>query len=113
VHPKNWRKGIGRVLVASGLSKAKELDVDVFVLAFKAGYRVYEGLGLIEVDRVVEYDPLLFPGGDGEYGAYFFVSKVYAATEVEGKVLQAVEAEVRPIHSEGEAAAVAGTPSGG
>jgi hypothetical protein len=77
VHPRNWGKRIASALVASGLSKAKEMGVDVFVLAFKAGRNVYKRQGLIEVDRVVEYDTNLFPGGDGEYGAYFFVSKVY------------------------------------
>ena len=105
VHPDNWRKGIASALVASGLAKAKELNVDVFVLAFKAGYGVYKRMGLIEIDRVVDYDQVLFPGGDGEYGAYFFVSKVYGAEGAGGETPMLVEAEVTPVNSEKEAVA--------
>ena len=68
--------------------------MDVFVLAFKAGYNVYKRLGLIEVERTVEYDPVLFPGGDGEYGAYFFVSRVYEPMDAKQKEPHVVEADV-------------------
>ena len=82
--------------------------MDVFVLAFKAGYGVYKRMGLIEIDRVVDYDQVLFPGGDGEYGACFFVSKVYGAEGAEGaegETPKLVEAEVTPVNSEKEAVA--------
>ena len=101
VHPDNWRKGVGSALVASGLSKAKEMDADVFVLAFKAGYSLYKRHGLIEVDRTVAYDTNLFPDGDGEFGAYFFVSKVYEKTDSQEKEPHVVEVDAKEVSGEG------------
>ena len=96
VHPDNWRKGIGSALVESGLSQAKELGADVFVLAFKAGHKVYKNAGLIEVDKVVEYDTNIFPDGDGEHGAWFFVSKVYEPKGKTEKEPKLVEGDIKP-----------------
>ncbi|KAF3763309.1 acyl-CoA N-acyltransferase [Cryphonectria parasitica EP155] len=45
VHPDNQGKGIGSALVKHGIQKARELGIDVFVLAFASGFKVYTNAG--------------------------------------------------------------------
>lgn len=69
VHPDNQGKGIASGLVQSGIDKARELGLDIFVLAFESGKGVYQRLGF-QVDRDFKMDDSPF-GGPGEYHFYF------------------------------------------
>ncbi|KAF6805603.1 acetyltransferase [Colletotrichum sojae] len=74
VHPENMGKGIGTELVRSGMRRAQELGVGVFILAFQAGLNVYLRLGFKEVDRVVQ-DAAKW-GGEGDYAVYLLTYEV-------------------------------------
>ena len=62
------------MLVESGIREAKKMDLDIFVLAFKAGLGVYKRAGFKLLDQVIQDDSKF--GGTGEYGAYFLVKEV-------------------------------------
>ncbi|KAF6820411.1 acetyltransferase [Colletotrichum musicola] len=74
VHPENMGKGIGTELVRSGMRRAEELGVGVFILAFRAGLNVYLRLGFKEVDRVVQ-DATKWRG-EGDYAVYLLTYEV-------------------------------------
>lgn len=71
VHPNNQRKGVGTALVKSGMNQADKLELAIFVHAFKEGVALYKRMGFQLVAELVQDDSAL--GGNGEYGAYFFV----------------------------------------
>ena len=74
VHPDNKRKGIGSMLVASGMKQAEKMGVDVFVLAFNQGKPVYTKLGFKLLDQLEQDDTPY--GGKGNYGTYFMEYEV-------------------------------------
>ncbi|CRG89003.1 hypothetical protein PISL3812_06038 [Talaromyces islandicus] len=74
VHPSNQGKGIATALVASGIRRAEEIGLSIFIMAYKAGRGVYARLGCEEVDRVIQ--DMSKYGGVGEYAAYFMVYDV-------------------------------------
>jgi N-acetylglutamate synthase-like GNAT family acetyltransferase len=77
VHPSQMRKGIATALVQSGINMAKELGIDVYVLAFSMGREVYDRLGFKEVERNIQ--DLATWGGSGEYAVYFMILEVNKA----------------------------------
>lgn len=60
VHPSHQRHGIATALVASGMRAAEELGLDMFILAFRAGWKVYERLGFV-VEKVCVQDGMFLP----------------------------------------------------
>ncbi|PSR85670.1 acyl-CoA N-acyltransferase [Coniella lustricola] len=52
VHPDHQGNGIASALVQHGIKKAKELGLPVFVLAFEAGFRLYEKAGFKVLDTL-------------------------------------------------------------
>ncbi|KAJ0332946.1 hypothetical protein COL5a_001674 [Colletotrichum fioriniae] len=63
VHPDNQGKGIGTALVKSGLSRAKDLGLDVFIHAMEAGVDLYKRLGFVVKAEFLQDDTKY--GGDG------------------------------------------------
>ncbi|KAI5928538.1 hypothetical protein F4810DRAFT_644084 [Camillea tinctor] len=74
VHPDNGGRGIGTMLVESGIAQAERMGVDIFVLAYKAGLGVYFRLGFKLLEQLIQDDSKY--GGQGEYGAYFLEKEV-------------------------------------
>ncbi|KAK1572847.1 acetyltransferase [Colletotrichum navitas] len=64
VHPDNQGKGIGTVLVESGMKQAEEMKLDIFVHAMKAGVGVYKRLGF-SIEKEFSQDDTEY-GGEGE-----------------------------------------------
>ncbi|EFQ36031.1 acetyltransferase [Colletotrichum graminicola] len=64
VHPDNQGKGIGTLLVESGMKQAEELKLDIFVHAMKAGVGVYKRLGFY-IEKEFFQDDTKY-GGEGE-----------------------------------------------
>lgn len=54
MHPEHQHKGYGTVLVSHGIQKAEELGMDVFVLAFEGGFRLYDNTGFVELWSIVQ-----------------------------------------------------------
>lgn len=52
VHPDNQGRGIASALVQHGIKKAKELGLEVFVLAFESGFRLYEKAGFKTLETI-------------------------------------------------------------
>jgi len=75
VHPEYWRKGIGTMLVQSGVHEIESLGMklDILVRAKKAALPLYKKAGFVLVDQLVQ-DASRF-GIKEEYGAYFLVRK--------------------------------------
>jgi len=71
VHPDNQGKGIGTALVQSGMIEAAKLNLDIFILAFKAGLGLYKRLGF-RVEREIVQDDSKY-GGPGDYRTYFMI----------------------------------------
>lgn len=65
VHPSQQGNGIATLLVREGMKQAERLGLDVFVMAFKGGFRLYEKLGFrVEKELVQDDRPY---GGEGQY----------------------------------------------
>jgi ribosomal protein S18 acetylase RimI-like enzyme len=75
VHPEYWRKGIGSMLVQSGIHEIDtlELDLDILVRAKKAALALYQKAGFVLVDQFIQ-DASRF-GVKEEYGAFFLVRR--------------------------------------
>ncbi|OIW28767.1 acyl-CoA N-acyltransferase [Coniochaeta ligniaria NRRL 30616] len=73
VPPAFRRRGIASALVRRGLEEAEKLGFDTFVLAMRAGLRVYQKAGFVLLDHVLidatEY------GGDKDYGGWCLEKK--------------------------------------
>lgn len=69
MHPEHQGKGYGTVLVNHGIRKAKELGMDIFVLAFVGGFRLYDKAGFVELDSIVQDATSL--GGNDNYACRF------------------------------------------
>lgn len=65
VHPENQGKGIATALVQAGIKKAEELGVDILVLAFVGGFKVYNNTGFKSLWTYVQ-DATRF-GGTKDY----------------------------------------------
>ncbi|KAK0378525.1 acetyltransferase [Colletotrichum limetticola] len=63
VHPDNQGKGIGTALVKSGISKAKELCLDIFIHAMEDGVDLYKRLGFVIGTEFLQDDTKY--GGNG------------------------------------------------
>lgn len=63
VHPENQGKGVGTALLKHGIQKAEELGLDIFVLAFISGFKVYKNVGFKVLDSIVQ-DATRFGGND-------------------------------------------------
>jgi predicted N-acetyltransferase YhbS len=72
VHPENQGKGIGTLLVQSGIEQAEKLGLDIYVLSFEAGKGVYDRLGFRTEKELIQDDSMY--GGTGHYPVYF---KIY------------------------------------
>ena len=64
-------KGIGSALVRSGLETAEKLNLDVFVLAFEGGLRLYKALGFRILKEVIRNDDTF--GNDKKYSNAFLL----------------------------------------
>ncbi|KAK0647988.1 hypothetical protein B0T16DRAFT_490891 [Cercophora newfieldiana] len=71
VHPDRQGEGIGTALTESGIKKAVELGLPIFVMGFDVSRGLYLRLGFREVESVLQDDRKF--GGDGNYNAYFMV----------------------------------------
>ncbi|KAI1505522.1 acyl-CoA N-acyltransferase [Biscogniauxia marginata] len=74
VRPDYRGRGIGTMLVESGISQAERMGVNIFVIAYKAALGVYLRLGFKLLDQIIQDDSKY--GGKGEYGAYFLEKEV-------------------------------------
>lgn len=74
VHPENMGKGIATMLVQSGIKRAEELGVGIFILAYQAGLNLYLRQGFKEIARVVQ-DAVKW-GGTGDYAVYLLTYEV-------------------------------------
>ncbi|MCJ1315549.1 hypothetical protein MMC15_000869 [Xylographa vitiligo] len=74
VLPEFRGRGIGTMLVESGIREAEKMGLDVFVLGMKAGLGVYRRVGFELLDKIIQDDSRF--GGKGEYGAYFLEKDV-------------------------------------
>ncbi|KAK4450599.1 acyl-CoA N-acyltransferase [Podospora aff. communis PSN243] len=71
VYPERQGQGVGTALVESGIRKAEELGMPIFVMGFDVSRNLYLRLGFREVESVLQDDRKF--GGDGNYNAYFMV----------------------------------------
>lgn len=69
VHPEEQGRGVGTALVRHGIAKARELGVDIFVMAFVGGFGLYERLGFTLLDAIVQ-DATPY-GGNDNYAVRF------------------------------------------
>jgi predicted N-acetyltransferase YhbS len=79
VHPDNQGKGIASALVQSGIRQAEQLGLDIFVLAFRAGFGVYKRLGF-RMERELIQDDTIY-GGEGDYPVRFMIYEHSKPTE--------------------------------
>lgn len=80
VHPQHQGKGVGTALLRHGIQKAEELGIDIFVLAFVGGFRVYKNMGFITLDSLVQ-DATAY-GGNNCYAVQFMEYLVEKKDEV-------------------------------
>lgn len=71
VHPDNQGRGIGSLLVASGIRQAERLGLPIYVMAFDISLGLYLRQGFREISRVLQDDTKF--GGNGQYNAYFLI----------------------------------------
>ncbi|OHF02975.1 acetyltransferase [Colletotrichum orchidophilum] len=64
VHPDNQGKGIGTALVQSGMARAKEMGLDIFIHAMEAGVDLYKRLGFC-IEKEFFQDDTTY-GGNGQ-----------------------------------------------
>ena len=74
VHPDNRGQGIATRLVEHGIAQAKNLRVDLIVMAYKAGVGVYQRLGFETIETLLQDDSQY--GGEGEFRVYYMVLRV-------------------------------------
>ncbi|EHK18061.1 uncharacterized protein TRIVIDRAFT_45222 [Trichoderma virens Gv29-8] len=80
VHPENQGKGIGTLLIQSGMKEAEKLGLDIFVLAFRRGWGVYSRAGFRVEQELIQDDSMY--GGDGNYGVRFMIYEQPTKSEV-------------------------------
>lgn len=88
VHPKHWKQGIALQLVQSGLREAEKLGLDVFVMAFSQGRRVYERAGFTWRGEVVQ-DVSQF--GGTKHGVYFMEKRIESKEGLEKQAIRLKE----------------------
>lgn len=71
MHLDNQGKCLAIALVQSGIDQVRKLELDIFILAFKAGLIVYKRLGFRIENQSIQDDSMY--GGKGEYGVYFMI----------------------------------------
>ncbi|KAJ0108764.1 hypothetical protein J7T55_011255 [Diaporthe amygdali] len=69
VHPENQGKGVGTALLEHGIAKARELNIDIFVLGMVGGWRIYKRMGFKLMETVVQ-DATKY-GGNENYAFQF------------------------------------------
>lgn len=69
VHPEHQGKGVGTALLKYGIEKAKEMNMDIFVLAMVGGFRIYTRMGFELMETVVQ-DATRY-GGNDNYTFHF------------------------------------------
>jgi ribosomal protein S18 acetylase RimI-like enzyme len=80
VHPENQGKGVATALVQSGMRHAEEMGLDIFVLAFKPAWGVYQRLGF-RTERELIQDYSVY-GGESEYGVRYMIYEPSTRSEV-------------------------------
>lgn len=63
VHPENQGKGVGTALLKHGIEKAREMNMDIFVLGMAGGFRIYKRMGFKLMETVVQ-DATRYGGND-------------------------------------------------
>lgn len=74
VHPDQQNKGVGAALISHGNQKAQQLGINIFVLAFSSGFKLYEKMGFKLLDYIIQ-DATSF-GGNENYAIQFMEYKV-------------------------------------
>lgn len=69
VHPNYQRKGIGTALIKHGIKKAREIGIDIFVLALEGGFKAYENTGFRLLESIVQDATRV--GGSKRYSIQF------------------------------------------
>lgn len=69
VHPENQGKGAGLALLKHGIHKAKELGLDIFVMALIGGFGIYKRMNFKLLDSLTQ-DATPF-GGNNNYAVQF------------------------------------------
>ncbi|KAI3392442.1 hypothetical protein diail_5686 [Diaporthe ilicicola] len=69
VYPDNQRKGVGTALLEYGIEKARELNLDIFVLGMVGGLGIYQRMGFKLMETVTQ-DATPF-GGNDNYTFHF------------------------------------------
>lgn len=69
VHPDEQGKGVGSALLEHGIRKAQELRLDIFVLSFVGGFKIYEHRGFKLLDSMVQ-DATPY-GGNSQYAVQY------------------------------------------
>ncbi|CEJ82776.1 hypothetical protein VHEMI02824 [[Torrubiella] hemipterigena] len=65
IHPDQQGKGIGTLLLKKVMECAADLKLDMYILACKPGFRLYEKMGFTVLRELVQDDSMF--GGDGKY----------------------------------------------
>lgn len=63
VHPENQGKGVGTALLQHGIEKAREMNMDIFVLGMVGGWSIYKRMGFKLMETVVQ-DATRYGGND-------------------------------------------------
>ncbi|POS73480.1 acetyltransferase [Diaporthe helianthi] len=63
VHPENQGRGVGKALLKHGIEKAREMNMDIFVLGMAAGFQIYKRMGFTVMEKVVQ-DATRYGGND-------------------------------------------------
>ncbi|RFU78513.1 acyl- n-acyltransferase [Trichoderma arundinaceum] len=71
VHPENQGKGVGSLLIQSGMKQAEKLGLDIFIVAFRGGWGVYSRHGFRVEEELIQDDSIY--GGPGEYAMRFMI----------------------------------------
>lgn len=78
IHPDQQGKGIGSLLVKTVTDCAEDLKLDMYILACKPGFRLYEKMGFTVLRELVQDDSKF--GGDGKYTMRYLIRR-YRAQE--------------------------------
>lgn len=74
VHPESQRRGVGTALIQHGIKKARELGIDIFLMAFVSGFKLYENTGFKLLESIVQDATRL--GGNNNYAVRFMELEV-------------------------------------
>lgn len=74
MHPRNKGRGIATLLIEQGIRLAKQMQLPILAISYRASRGVYARLGFIEAGRITKDDTPY--GGNGDYSWYFMIYDV-------------------------------------